>query len=474
VAKKKEVQPPPQLYTEADKERPKPEASKSAEGVRGRPYRSAWQRDRARLLHCPSFRRLQGKTQLFPSPESDFFRNRLTHSLEVAQIAKVIAIKANSSGVLGDLPIDLDLIEFAGLAHDLGHPPFGHNGEEALHELMKGKGGFEGNAQTLRILSVLEKKVTATDLPLGFSANKDQRRGLNLTLRALAAILKYDQVISTNASAFTKGYYASEARLVETIKDRVAGYARPKVGEFKTIECQIMDIADDIAYSTYDLEDSFKAGFLHPLEMLALLGNQAFRSNLQREVERAIQRIAKDSKFRISEGEIYKELSAVFRATFTSRMDPAQALEASNNVAQNGYLRTQFTAGLVDEFVQGVQFKPDGKCPPLSVAFLTLPVLRRVEILKRFTFLALIMSPRLQIANVRGKEIIRSIFEALNEPSGWRLLPPDVQEAYEKAKIKHAKLRVLCDFIASMTDRYAVEFYSRIKSASGLTIFKPH
>lgn len=145
VAKKKEVQPPPQLYTEADKERPKPEASKSAEGVRGRPYRSAWQRDRARLLHCPSFRRLQGKTQLFPSPESDFFRNRLTHSLEVAQIAKVIAIKANSSSVLGDLPIDLDLIEFAGLAHDLGHPPFGHNGEEALHELMEGKGGFEGN-----------------------------------------------------------------------------------------------------------------------------------------------------------------------------------------------------------------------------------------------------------------------------------------------------------------------------------------
>src|SRR5690606_12675716 len=122
-------------------------------------YRSPYRRDYARLLHSPAFRRLQGKTQLYPGVESDFFRNRLTHSLEVAQIAKTIALKLNFEKLdKQKLSIDLDVCEFAGLAHDLGHPPFGHQGEEALDECMRNYGGFEGNAQTLRILTKLEKK----------------------------------------------------------------------------------------------------------------------------------------------------------------------------------------------------------------------------------------------------------------------------------------------------------------------------
>jgi dGTPase len=128
------------------------------------PYRSDFRRDYARILHSPVFRRLQRKLQLFPADESDFFRNRLTHSLEVAQIAKSIAarlnyqIKQGPYGAIGE--IDLDLVELAGLAHDLGHPPFGHTGEQALHNEMRHAGGFEGNAQTLRILSKLEKRQT--------------------------------------------------------------------------------------------------------------------------------------------------------------------------------------------------------------------------------------------------------------------------------------------------------------------------
>jgi len=123
-------------------------------------WRSGFWRDRARLIHSPSFRRLQGKTQLFAGLESDFFRNRLTHSLEVAQIAKTMARRLNSSS-FAKRPdqLDLDLVEFAGLAHDLGHPPFGHTGEKILDELMRDAGGFEGNAQTLRILTRLEKKL---------------------------------------------------------------------------------------------------------------------------------------------------------------------------------------------------------------------------------------------------------------------------------------------------------------------------
>jgi dGTPase len=124
-------------------------------------YRSPFRRDYARLVHSPSFRRLQGKTQLFPGLESDFFRNRLTHSFEVAQIAKSITLFLNNSNEFlrtNEYVIDTDLVEFAGLAHDLGHPPFGHKGEKALNECMQDSGGFEGNAQTLRVLTRIEKK----------------------------------------------------------------------------------------------------------------------------------------------------------------------------------------------------------------------------------------------------------------------------------------------------------------------------
>jgi dGTPase len=147
--------------------------------------RSPYRRDWARLIHSPCFRRLQGKTQLFPSDENDFYRNRLTHSLEVAQIASGIAQNFNKDDqFFQQNPIDVDLVYFAGLAHDLGHPPFGHNGEKALDRLMTRFGGFEGNAQTLRILARLEKKETVTfpttEEPQPVIANHDNRLGLKL------------------------------------------------------------------------------------------------------------------------------------------------------------------------------------------------------------------------------------------------------------------------------------------------------
>lgn len=173
----------PDLYSAGDRARPfDGKANKAAE-----PYRSPWRQDYARLIHAPCFRRLQGKTQVFPGHESDFYRNRLTHSLEVAQIAKSIAIRLNATASEFAKPqnkIEPDLVEFAGLAHDLGHPPFGHNGEEALDECMRDHGGFEGNAQSLRIIAHLEKKIRATsemadDAPFDGDFN-DLRRGLNL------------------------------------------------------------------------------------------------------------------------------------------------------------------------------------------------------------------------------------------------------------------------------------------------------
>jgi dGTPase len=167
----------------------------------------------------------------------------------------------------------IDVCATAGLAHDLGHPPFGHNGEQALDYCMRNYGGFEGNAQTLRILCRLEKKEVRDDkyLPIGIDEfGVDQRVGLNLSYRVLASVLKYDHRIPPQRDpedGLRKGYYACDKQVVDNIKHHVIGRLL-KEGDFKTIECQIMDIADDIAYSTYDLEDSFKAEFLSPLEIL--------------------------------------------------------------------------------------------------------------------------------------------------------------------------------------------------------------
>jgi dGTPase len=196
------------------------------------------------------------------------------------------------------MKIDADIVETVSLAHNLGHPPFGHNGEEALDDCMANFGGFEGNAQTLRILARLEKRQTLTTDPSGMEvvrAGHDNRVGLNLTYRTLAGVLKYDRRIPElhkdrhSRQGITKGYYFTESELVQNIKANVGFDQHNRhLPDFKTIECSIMDIADDIAYSTYDLDDSFKAGFLNPVSMLANYDNivalvvSEFRNRLDR------------------------------------------------------------------------------------------------------------------------------------------------------------------------------------------------
>ena len=447
--------------------------------LRRETYRSAFRRDYARLIHSSSFRRLQGKTQVFPAVEADFFRNRLTHSLEVAQIAKSIAIRLNNShDYFRKNQIDTDLVELAGLAHDLGHPPFGHNGERALDDCMKQVGGFEGNAQTLHIVSRTEKK----DLMHGFfdpvgQNGEDQRLGLNWCFRSMASVIKYDNIIPKcrqQDAELEKGVYEVDKEIFFDIKSSMAGSV-PEGKKFRTIECSIMDLADDIAYSTYDLEDILKAGFQTPLDILGasseLLGRVAAKVSKKLRVmydEEAVTKVLIELFEGLQEDTISQE-----RTEPSALVDAVEVHNASKNLADNGYLRTKFTSDLVSEMLSGVKVTVDEQAPALSCVRLARAKRVKMETLKNFTFESIIMSSRLRVPEQRGYDIVMRLFQKLESKGGHLLLPEDFRRLYESFRDHADQKRVICNYIAGMTDRYAVEFYGRMFSETPQSMFKP-
>ncbi|PRZ31366.1 dGTPase [Antricoccus suffuscus] len=223
------------MYADADRQRLVVEPAKASyvEGSSGH-WRSEFARDRARILHSSALRRLAGKTQVVVPFEDDFPRTRLTHSLEVAQIAREIGQA---------LGLDPDITDAAGLAHDLGHPPFGHNGEDALNAISGEAGGFEGNAQTLRVLVRLEAKIVDGDIDAG----------LNLTRAVLDATCKYPWPRRDGSAKF--GFYADDAAAFGWMRRGAPEGAR-------CIEAQVMDWSDDVAYSVHDLEDGITSGLI--------------------------------------------------------------------------------------------------------------------------------------------------------------------------------------------------------------------
>ena len=216
-------------------------------------YRTPFQIDRDRIIYTPAFRKLQSKTQVFLSGEYDFYRTRLTHSLEVAQIGRSICnrLKRTSDYLNDDHYIDPDLVEASCLSHDLGHPPFGHAGERVLHNMMFTMGGYEGNAQTLRLL---------TETIWGNS-------GMNPTRAFLDSTLKYKTLLKEKPDSpnhFIYDYQANHLDFVFDGLNEIMGYAPGSDrNAFKSIECQIMDWADDTAYSLNDIIDGTNAGFIN-------------------------------------------------------------------------------------------------------------------------------------------------------------------------------------------------------------------
>lgn len=492
--KKRNRKKPKLLYSDQDSNRIVPAAPGNKE-----PWRTPFRRDYGRLVHSPAFRRLQGKTQLFPGPDSDFFRTRYSHSLEVAQVATSIVTRINATHeYFKKNPINRDIVETAALAHDLGHPPFGHNGEYALDEKMKDAGGFEGNAQTLRILSKLEKRQTlqqpgsAEFEPL--HKGMDNRVGLNLTYRTLAATLKYDFKIPLAHSGrpkpdeLCKGYYETEADIVAKIKQAIPHKSGTP---FRTVECCIMDVADDIAYSTYDLEDAFKADFLNPISILGM--PEPVRAKVIKTVNERLEKYYKhlSPKQRMfGEDDLIRTLLTIFQELYQSGAEVVanpgklndfgvafvaadRTFAGSDELVNNGYARAKLTSDLVGSFIGGIEVEINPEFPSQSVVRLDVETFKQVEVLKNVTYQSLIMSPRLKVTEHRGKQIVADIFDALRTKEGHLLMPDDARNIYDNIDGAANKLRVICDFIACMTDRYAIHFYNRLFGTNHESIYAP-
>jgi dGTPase len=342
---------------------------------------------------------------------------------------------------------------------------------------------FEGNAQTLRIITRLEKKLDDPERQLDLNGNPrwfddggDCSFGLNLCSRTIASVIKYDKLLPPGDSQ--KGYYHSEISVVEEVRKRVGPEA--KEGCFKTVECQIMDIADDIAYSTYDLEDAFKAGLVDPLDIL-----YPERSILQAVAIRAQKGLGR-AEFSSDDAEEalhrclsrFKMIAGISKGTHTL----GKALALAKTYARDGFFRNTLTSGLVNRFVSGISLKFKAERPSLSTVTIDHRIAEEIEALKHFVFVSMIESSRLKIVSRRSEFIVDAIMEALMSPGGFELLPPDFEAMYKQAALlplsaddsspgRHC-MRVLCDFVAGMTDRFAVEFFCRLRSETYQTIFR--
>ena len=405
--------------------------------------RSPWQVDRSRIIHAAAFRRLQAKTQIMGIGLNDFYRTRLTHSLEVSQIGTGILrhLKTQHSD-FNHFP-STGLLETLCLAHDIGHPPFGHGGEIALNYMMRDHGGFEGNAQTLRIVAKLEPYSN------GY--------GMNLTRRTLLGFIKYPAFINElwhtipdtrNSRAFikaddwrpAKGLYQDDAHIFDWIVEPLSQNDRTLLNThatidkhraktlYKSLDSAIMEHADDIAYAVHDLEDAIATRVLtlddwqtHALPHLQALNFEWLNTLLK---------------------------------TLTSRL-----------FSKNDFERKDAIGELVNTFIIHIHLDIQNEafeCPILKYTAKLHPEYENVlHILKHFVFQRLIRDPEMQQIEFKGQNLLIELFTAFaSDP--LRLLPETTQAQYIEAQKHNQGMRIICDYLSGMSDEYAYKTYQRL------------
>lgn len=376
--------------------------------------RTPFQRDRARVLHSSALRRLGAKTQVLGAGSDDFVRTRLTHSLEVAQVGRDIAV---------ELGCDPDVVDAACLSHDLGHPPFGHNGEKVLDEIADGFGGFEGNAQTLRLLTRLEPKIVGPERPFG----------LNLTRAAVDAAIKYPWARGEGPDPHSVkfGAYADDLEVFAWARDGAPGMR-------KCLEAQVMDASDDIAYSVHDVEDAITGGSLDlgrladPLERHAALyvvQDWYTPEDSLEELEAALARL---------------EAETWWMRSFTGSMRSAAALK-------------DMTSQLIGRFTGAVVAATRRSCGQAPIARfaadIVVPEETRLEIaVLKGLAAAYVMSSAAQApVYAQQEQILRDLYAVLWN-TGTAHLSPLFAELWTAAADDDARRRVIIDQIASYTD----------------------
>lgn len=413
-------------YDPSARERFVPERHSSARGD--------FQRDRGRLIHSSALRRLAQKTQvLSPQAGMDFARNRLTHSLEVAQVGREIA------QVLG---VDPDVVDTACLAHDLGHPPFGHNGETALNAWANDFGGFEGNAQTFRVLTRLEPK---TFDQTGVS------RGLNLTRASLDASTKYpwrrEQGTASEEGRVKFGVYDDDLEVFEWVRQ---GHPHAVV----SLEAQVMDLSDDIAYSVHDFEDAIVNGYLDIRQLSSGEERSAF---LDHAVEWSGQRIARD------------RLEEALEHLTSLEQWPGHIDGSRRSLAQLKNL----TSAIIGRFAQSVVLDEADQDASLAghVPSVSVPSSVRVEmsLLKGIVATAVMNHETRQPIYLRQREILTELLDALWR-AGAKELDSAFAEDFDRAPDEVAQRRVVVDQVASLTDQSALSWHERVVRSSSTTV----
>ena len=434
--------------------------SEFLKGETPRPARIVYQRDRARVIHSASFRRLQSKTQIFGLLESDFYRTRLTHSMEVAQIGSGLVEQLITVGEGQDylewLP-SFYLIEAICLSHDLGHPPFGHGGEVALNYMMRHYGGFEGNAQTLRILAKLGEYTP--------------ENGIDLSRRTTLGVMKYpalyQEIIAKNPNYLQqlaepevqdfrtldmshwvppKGLYLEEKPVIDWVLSPFSETDRYRFTELhcepnkphcvtlhKGFDTTIMELADDIAYGIHDLEDAVA----------------------MRMVDRALW------EEKVMGSEVMHRYP-LWNETMTERLFSGSSKGRKHAISKMVGIMVEAVQVVEDERFEHPLLRYQAQLPEAEQAVLNL--------LKQFVFDEVITVPEVKGMEYKGQLIVMELFKSLRA-NPKALLPRRTYQRYLQAESEQAQQRVICDYIAGMTNVYASKLYAKFFTPQQGSVF---